>query len=149
MTTPTRPPGDPFVYGSRSLSPGREPALILMAVVGPGVALILTFFTGLPAAAVSALNAVAVAAAGVLTAAWIRSDRLAPAVMGLAQALLVLAMAFGWNLSPQQQSAWLTFIGIAVAAYLRTQLTAPITNTNGGANPAPTDTTLDETAVQP
>lgn len=137
----TAPFGNPNVHGSRSLSPGREPALLLIALIGPGVAMLLTFATSLSSDAVSALNAVAVAAAGALTSAWIRSDRLAPAVMGLAQALLVLALAFGWQLSPQQQSAWLTFVGIAVAAYLRTQITAPITNTEPGGDALPADDT--------
>jgi hypothetical protein len=124
----TTPPTDAYVYGSRSFSPGREPALLLIAVVAPGVSLLLSFFTGLDPAVVSACNALAVAAAGILTGLWIRSDRLAPAVLGLAQALLTLALAFGWNLTPEQQTGWLSFVSIAVAAYLRTQIIAPVTN---------------------
>jgi hypothetical protein len=136
----TRPdPDTAHVYGSRSFSPGREPALLLIAVIAPGVSLLLSFFTGLSGEVVSGLNALAVATAGILTGLWIKSDRLAPAVLGAAQALLTLALAFGWDLTPEQQTGWLSFVSIAVAAFLRTQITAPVTNTpDAGRRPART-----------
>jgi hypothetical protein len=142
----TPPADDAYVYGPRSFSPGREPALLLIAVIAPGVSLLMSFFTGLDPVVVSSLNAVAVAVAGILTGLWIKSDRLAPAVLGLAQALLTLALAFGWNLTPEQQTGWMTFVGIAVAAYLRTQIIAPVSNTT---NPAATRAELYDESYDP
>jgi hypothetical protein len=47
-------------------------------------------------------------------------------VAGIAQALISLALAFGADLSPDVQSAIMTFVITGVAWYLRTQVTAPV-----------------------
>lgn len=110
--------------GAWSLS--REPALILMGVVGPAVALVVSFVDGMSPALQTGVNAVAVAAAGVATAVIVKGDKLAPALLGLAQALVTLALGAGWNLTPDQQAGWITVVGIVVAAFVRTQVTAPV-----------------------
>lgn len=101
----------------------REPALLLIGVLAPLIQLILSF-TSLDQPLVTGLNAVAVAAAGILTAAFLRRDQLAPAVLGLGQAVVVLALGFGLAATADQQAMFMTVVGLLVAAFVRTQVAA-------------------------
>lgn len=114
---------------------GREPALAAIAVLAPAVQLTVAFLVG-DAALQGTINAVAALAAGVLTAAVVRSDKLAPAILGFAQGLLALALQFGWQLSAEQQGSIMAFVGVVVAAYIRTQVTAPIPAESDGRHAA-------------
>lgn len=104
----------------------REPALLLIGAIAPLAQLLLSFTT-LPLPVTTGLNAVAVAVAGVLTAAFLRRDQLVPAVLGLAQAVLVLGLGLGVHVDATQQALVMTVAGIGVAAFVRTQVatTAP------------------------
>lgn len=99
---------------------------MLIAAIGPGAALLLSLFSGLPEVWETALNAVAVAAAGLATALIVRADKTVPAVIGLAQAILTVGLAAGIHATPVQQAAAMTLVGIVSAAFVRTQVTAPI-----------------------
>jgi hypothetical protein len=111
-----------------TLSFSREPALTLIAVVGPAVALLVSYFgDSLGADVQTAINAVAVAAAGILTAVFVHGgDKLAPALLGLAQAVVTLGLAAGWDMTPEQQAGFLTVAGILIGAFVRTQVDAPV-----------------------
>lgn len=110
----------------------REPAVILIGVIGPAATLVISLVHIDPTLA-SALNAVAVAVAGVLTAFFVRTDQLVPALSGMAQAVLTLALAFGLHLAPEQQAGVLVIAGMIVAAFVRTQVAAPVPTVGRGA----------------
>ncbi len=100
----------------------REPALLLIGVLAPLAQLILSF-TPWSLGVITGLNAVAVAVAGLLTALFLRAAELVPALTGLGQAVLVLVLGFGLAVSPEQQTLYMTVVGLVVAAFVRTQVT--------------------------
>ncbi|HVM19790.1 MAG TPA: hypothetical protein VNV66_08615 [Pilimelia sp.] len=102
----------------------REPALIL-ALVASTVQLVSAFVFPLSDAQQGVVNALAVAVAGLVTALMVRSDQLAPAILGVLQAAVALGLAFGWDLSPENQSVIMAFAATVVAMFVRTQVTAP------------------------
>lgn len=105
---------------------GREPALILIGVIAPAATLIVSMIPGLSLPWATGINAAAVALAGAATAWIVRSDRLAPALLGLAQAVITVGLAAGLHLSAAQQAGALAVVGIVVAAFVRSQVAAPV-----------------------
>jgi hypothetical protein len=105
---------------------GREPALALIGVAAPLLALLISHAGGLSPAWHTALEALIYAAAGLATAIVVRGDRLAPAILGLGQALLAVALSLGVDLDITQQTAIMTAVSIVVAAFVRTQVDAPL-----------------------
>lgn len=104
---------------------GREPALIL-ALVAAAVALFSATVFDLSIEQQGVLNAVAVAVIGLATAFAVARDKLAPAILGLVQAVLALALAFGLAISPETQGAAMAFVAALVGAFVRTQVAAPV-----------------------
>lgn len=111
-----------------TLSFSREPALALIAVIGPAVSLAVSYLgAGLGTPVQTAINALAVTAAGVITAVFVHGgDKLAPALLGVAQGVVTLGLAAGWDLTPEQQAGFLTVAGVLIGAFVRTQVDAPI-----------------------
>jgi hypothetical protein len=72
------------------------------------------------------INAAATAVASFIVAAIVVHDGQVPALLGVAQALLALAVGLGLKLDPQMQALVMSFVGGVVAAFVRTQVTAPI-----------------------
>lgn len=107
------------------MNPRREPALIL-GFIAAAVQLVSAFVLPLTDAQQGVLNALAIAVAGLLTAVAVRSDQLAPAVLGVVQAALALGLAFGWSLSPENQSVIMAFVAALVSMFVRTQVAAPV-----------------------
>ena len=103
---------------------GREPAVILAFVAGM-ISLVSALVVPLSPLQQAALNGAAFAIAGLVTAWIVRSDRLLPAVVGLAEAGFAVALAFGVEVSAEVQSAVVGFVGVAFAMFVRTQVTAP------------------------
>lgn len=103
----------------------REPALTAIALVAPAAQLTVAFVVHDPQIQMLA-NGAAALLAGVLTAAVLRSERLVPAVLGLAQAVIAIGVQLGWNLTAERQAAVMAFVGVVVAAYVRTQVFAPV-----------------------
>lgn len=99
---------------------------MLIAGVGPAVALLLSLFAGLPDGWETAINALAVALAGLCTAILVNSDKLVPAIIGVAQAVLTVGLAAGWHATPDQQAAAMTLVGLVAAGFVRTQVDAPV-----------------------
>lgn len=104
---------------------GRDPALIL-AFVAATVQGFSAFVLNVSPELQGAINAVAIAMLGFLTARSIARDKLVPAVLGLAQAVLALVLAFGWHATGDQQATIMAFVATAVAMFVRTQVTAPV-----------------------
>ena len=117
---------------------GREPALALIGVVGPLVGLLIALAPGLSHTWQVGLQSLGYATAGLLTAGAVASDKLAPAIMGFAQALLNVGLAAGLRLDDQQQAAVMSAVSLLVAAFVRTQVTAPLPDETAELEPEPT-----------
>jgi len=105
---------------------GREPALAIIGVVGPLAALLVSLAPGLSTGWQAGITSTMYAAAGVATALVVASDKLAPALLGFGQALVNLALTAGAQLDEGQQTAIMTALSLLVAAFVRTQVTAPL-----------------------
>jgi hypothetical protein len=103
---------------------GREPALIL-GLIAAAVQLFSAVVLPLTVEQQGVLNAVAVALVGFATAAAVSAEKAAPAVLGVVQAVLACALAFGLALEPATQGAIMAFATALVSAFVRTQVVAP------------------------
>lgn len=104
---------------------GREPAMIL-GLIAAAIQLLSATLLPLTVEQQGVLNAVAVAVIGLVTAAAVSAERAAPAVLGLVQAVLACALAFGLAVSPETQGAVMAFVTALVSAFVRTQVVAPV-----------------------
>jgi len=106
---------------------GREPAawIALFAVV---LQLLSSYLIHWSADTQGVVNAVIVALFGLWTAAHLPDwrDKILPAILGVAQAVFALMLAFGADLSSEAQSQWMALITIVVGLFVRTQVTAPV-----------------------
>jgi hypothetical protein len=114
---------------------GREPSQWIQLV--SGVLVFLTPLLGLTAEVNGAVIAVVTAVFGVLNGLAVSVERAAPMVAGLIKALIALALAFRLDLSPEMQAGVLVMVEAAVAWYLRTQVTAPVSATAAAKHSAP------------
>jgi len=107
---------------------GREPALVL-GLIAAAIQLFSATLLPLSVDQQGVLNAVAVAAIGLATAAAVSADKAAPAILGLVQAVLACALAFGLDVAPETQGAVMAFVTALVSAFVRTQVSAPVART--------------------
>jgi intracellular septation protein A len=118
---------------------GREPALWL-ALVGSLVSLAGAYVFHLTTDQQGALNGLAAVVLGVLTA-WVTRDGLSAAILGLAKAILYVALAWHLHVTAENQALILTAVGAIVAMFVRTQATpaAAVAAPTGpvGARPRP------------
>lgn len=103
----------------------RDPALWL-TLVATAVRLASAFVFHLSGEQQAVLNAVATAVAALIVAVWVRHDGQVAAILGAAQALLALAIGFGLNVSAENQAVIMSFVGAVAAAFIRTQVVAPV-----------------------
>lgn len=121
---------------------GREPAAVT-AFVAVVIKLVAAFGVNLSGDQQAVLNAVAAAGVG-LAVAVMAHDALAAPIYGLAQASLALAVGFGLHWSADRQAVVLSFVQVAIAMFVRTQVTAKVSAAcapvpapaAGGASPA-------------
>jgi nicotinamide riboside transporter PnuC len=104
---------------------GREPALLtafvsLLAQAGTVV------FMDLTPDMQGAVNAVAAAIAGIITAWGVAADKMLPFVLGLVQALLALGIAWGLQLTPEEQATVMGFVALVAGMFVRTQVWARV-----------------------
>lgn len=104
----------------------REPALTATSLLAPFVGMLLLFFADLSAESQAAWYGAAVAIAGLITAVIAMRDRLAPAILGFAQAILSLLTVYGLGLTAEQSTGVMAFVALLVGAYIRTQIVAPV-----------------------
>jgi hypothetical protein len=90
------------------------------------VRLLAAFVVNLSADQQTWLNAGAAAVGGLIVAVWVKRDGQVAALTGLASALLAIAVGFGAHISAEGQAAIMSFVGTAAAAYIRTQVVAPV-----------------------
>jgi len=103
----------------------RDPALWL-TLFATAVRLGAAFLFEISDAQQAWLNAAATAIAGLIVAVWVRRDGQVAALLGVAQALLALAIGFGLDVSAENQAVIMSFVGAVAAAFVRTQVVAPV-----------------------
>lgn len=109
-----------------SLKISRDPALWL-TLFATAVRLGAAFLFDITDGQQAVLNAAATAIASLFVAVWVRRDGQVAALLGVAQALLALAIGFGLELSAENQAVIMSFVGAMAAAFIRTQVTAVVT----------------------
>jgi hypothetical protein len=103
----------------------RDPALWL-TLVATAVRLASAFVFHLTGDQQALLNAAATAVAATVVAVWVRRDGQVAALLGVAQALLALAIGFGLHVTAENQAVIMSFVGAVAAAFVRTQVLAPV-----------------------
>lgn len=106
----------------------RDPALYLF-LVATAVKLFSAFVLHVSDNTQALVNAVAIAVAAAIVAAVVKHDGQVAAILGVAQALLALAVGFGLHLSADNQALVMTFLGALAAGFVRTQVVAPASAT--------------------
>ena len=101
-----------------------EPAVLLISLAAPFVQTLLLAFTNLSPEVQAAWNALAVAMAGGVTAWVVARERLLPALLGAAQAVVALLAVHGWGLSAEQATGLTAAVALFVGQFVRTQVTA-------------------------
>ena len=104
---------------------GREPVYILAFL---SVALKLSSAYGLDVTAEQqgAIMAVLSLAVAVITAFVLKTGAAGAAIVNLAQGALALFLAFGLEMSAEQQAMWMALVEGAVALVLHREVTAPV-----------------------
>ena len=102
---------------------GREPALWL-SLVATAVKLVGAFWVHLSNDQQSLINALAAAIVGLIVARIVH-DGTSAALLGLAQGALALAVGFGLHMAADQQATSMSAVGVVIAMFVRTQVTAP------------------------
>lgn len=103
----------------------RDPA-IYVSLFATALRLACAFWIHLTDGQQAVLNAAVTAIAGLIVAFWVIRDGQVPAILGVAQALLALAIGFGLNVSAENQAVVMSLVGLVVAAFVRTQVTARV-----------------------
>lgn len=103
---------------------GREPAMWL-AILAAALKLAGAFWLNLSPDVQAWLNAAAAAGMGLAVAVMVK-DGVVAAVVGLAQALLALAVGLGLDWSAEQQAVVMGFVTLVAGAFDRTQVVAPV-----------------------
>lgn len=108
---------------------GREPAVFWALNVG--VMLALLRLIPLPAEINGALNGAVLAAAGLVTAAMVATDKVLPALVGLIQATFAVFLAFGTPVPEVTQTGILALIAAVASFFVRQNVVAPVSSVGG------------------
>lgn len=72
------------------------------------------------------LNAVVAVVLGIIVAAQVKLDKAVPLLLGLTEAIVYVAVSFGWNVIPEKQALIVGFIATIVAIWTRDRVVAPV-----------------------
>jgi hypothetical protein len=111
-------------------SVSREPALYLF-LVATAVRLFSAFILDVSTDTQALVNAVATAVASMIVAFMVKRDGQVPAILGVVQAILALAVGLGFSLPAEHQALIMSFVGGLAAAFVRTQVVASEPATGG------------------
>jgi hypothetical protein len=103
----------------------RDPAFYVM-LAATIIRLLAAFVVHLTDDQQTWLNAAVAAVGGLVVAVWVKREGQIAALTGLAAALLAVAVGFGANISAEGQAAIMSFVGVVAAAFIRTQVEAPV-----------------------
>jgi hypothetical protein len=101
----------------------REPVVLVQAALVPILLLLLPLF-GWSLAATDAVRVLVLAAGGFVAALGVSTEAALPLVMGLSQAGVSAALAFGWNIPTVWQTFVFGFASVVIGLFTRTQVTA-------------------------
>ncbi|EGX60082.1 hypothetical protein SZN_09176 [Streptomyces zinciresistens K42] len=104
---------------------GREP-VYLLAFVAIALKLAAAYGLDVSAGQQGAIMAVLSLTVALVTAVVLKTGAAAAAVVNFAQGALALFLAFGLELSADQQALWMAGVEAAVALVLRKEVTAPV-----------------------
>lgn len=103
----------------------REPAVI-MALAAGLIQVLSAFLTHWTDEQQGTLNAAIALVAGLVTAGMVSLDKALPLLGGLVQAVFAVGLAYGWEVTPEAQSAVLALVSAVTGAFIRTQVTAKV-----------------------
>lgn len=103
----------------------REPAIIvtLLATI---VRTLVAHFIHPGADEQAWVDAAVTAAGGLIVAVWVRHEGQVPAILGFVQAVIALAVGFGFQIDAAQQAAVMSIIGGLAALFVRQHVVAPV-----------------------
>lgn len=104
---------------------GREPALVL-ALAAAVIYFVSLFLFDLSPEQQGVLNLVVGAIVAVVGALKVARDKVAAALLGLAQSAVGAAVAFGLHLGAEQQAGIMVLAATVIGFFARTQVTAPV-----------------------
>jgi hypothetical protein len=104
---------------------GREPVYIL-GFIAAALEALSAFGVDLSAGTQTAINAVAAAAVGIITAIVLKNGALAAALVQFAQAAMALLVGLGLDWSADTQSKVMAAVGALVTLWLREKVVAPV-----------------------
>jgi hypothetical protein len=104
----------------------RDPALYLF-LIATGVRLFSAFILHVDEDTQALINAFATAVGSAVVAVVVVKDKQVPVILGAVQALLALAVGLGLDVSGENQALIMSMIGGLAAAFVRTQVVAPVT----------------------
>lgn len=105
---------------------GREPAYWMSLFAGL-LAMASALGLSLSVEQQGVLNAALAMIFGAITAVKVASEKAVPALVGAFKALIAVALAFGWTLSPEVQSSVVLVVELVLTGVLvRPNVTAPV-----------------------
>lgn len=110
---------------SMSLNVSREPSLIWIGFLAPGVQLLAAFVFAANPTLQGVINAAAAAIAGAVVAYLVKAEDLVALMAGAVQAVLAVVLAFGVHLDSTQQASIMAFAGLVIAVAVRDRVVAP------------------------
>ena len=103
----------------------REPVVLVQAAIVPILLLLLPLF-GWSLMATDTVRVLVLAAGGFVAALGVSMEAALPLVMGLLQAGVSAALAFGWNIPTVWQTFVFGFASVVIGLFTRTQVTAKV-----------------------
>jgi hypothetical protein len=103
----------------------REPALLWISFLAPGVQLLAAFVFVASPSIQGVINVAAVAIAAAVTAYLVNAEDLVALLSGAVQAVLALVLAFGVHLDSVQQASIMAFAGLVIGVVVRDRVVAP------------------------
>lgn len=104
---------------------GREPVYIL-GFLAAAIQALSAFGLEVSQETQTAVNAVAAAVVGVISAIVLKNGALGAALLNFAQAGMALFVGLGLDWSADDQAKWMALVSAGVALYLHEKVTAPI-----------------------
>lgn len=104
---------------------GRDPAL-WAAGFRAAIALVSGLFISLTTEQQGALNAVVAVVLGIIVAAQVKLEKAVPLLLGLTEAIVYVAVSFGWRIVPEKQILIVGFVAAVVAIWTRDRVVAPV-----------------------
>lgn len=104
---------------------GREPAL-WAAGARALIALLSALFIPLTIDQQGGLNALVAVILGIIVAMQVKAEKAVPFLLGLVEAVIYVAVSFGWNMSADKQTLIVGFVAAIIAIWTRDRVDAPI-----------------------